>query len=334
MRAGGQAADELSSLLVGATPFARFVAGEACAAAGWWRTMIDGVGGLHGEDASRHRVPELARCVGREVLQAHPLTFAPPRAPKVFDLFPFNGEFGLLELKLAEMGPWVDHFVIVEAARTFTGLPKPLHFAARADEYRSYGDKIIHVVVDAGPDRLGLAWAREFHQRDSAIQGLSGRLAPDDIVLLSDADEIVAPDVLGRFSGEVRILAMRTFKFFFNYEADLERQGLTAAIVRGRLLASNGSSYLRFATRPYARGDRIMDAGWHFTSINTAEGLQAKVRSYSHEEHAHLDRDHWDKVLRKIRDGLRPPGYVRRDLDDQLPAYLQRHREALADFIL
>ena len=334
LRTGGRDAGDLQSLTERATPFARFVAGEACAASGRWRMAIDGFGGLPGEGALRHLGPELARCVGREVLEAHPLTFAPPRPPKVFDVFPFNGEFGMLEFKLAEMGPWVDHFVIVEASRTFTGLPKPLHFAERRDDFSTYGDKIIHVVVDAGPDQLIPAWAREFFQRDSAVEGLCGRLAPDDIVLLSDADEIVDPSVLDRFTGEVRALAMRTFTMFFNYEVDAERQGLTAAIVRARLLASNGCSYLRFGSRPYVRADRIEDAGWHFTSVRTPQDLEAKARSYSHAEHAHLDEDHFTRLLQRIRNGSDPPGFIRHELDEQFPAYLRRNREALAPFIL
>ena len=317
-----------------ATPFARFIAGEACAASGQWRMAIDRFGGLLGAGALRHLGPELARCVGREVLEAHPLTFAPPRAPKVFDLFPFNGEFRMLEFKLAEMSPWVDHFVIVEAARTFTGLPKPLYFAERRDDFRNYADKIIHVVVDAGPDERTPPWAREFFQRDSAIKGLSGVMAPDDIVLLSDADEIVDPGVLGRFSGELRGLAMRTFLMFFNLEADAERHRVKAVMVRARLLASNGCSYLRFASLPYARADRIEAAGWHFSSIKAPEDLEAKARAYSHEEHAHLDRDHFIKMLQKIRSGAESPGFTRQELDGQFPAYLLRNREALAQFIL
>ena len=46
--------------------------------------------------------------------------------PRVFDCFQFYNEFDVLEIRLAELDPLVDHFVIVEATHTHTGKPKPL----------------------------------------------------------------------------------------------------------------------------------------------------------------------------------------------------------------
>ena len=44
------------------------------------------------------------------------------KAPKVFDAFIFsNNEVDMLEIRLKELWPVVDHFLIVEAYKTFTG---------------------------------------------------------------------------------------------------------------------------------------------------------------------------------------------------------------------
>ena len=48
---------------------------------------------------------------------------------KVFDCFPFYDELDLLEIRLNILNDVVDYFVLSEATRTFTGKPKPLHYA-------------------------------------------------------------------------------------------------------------------------------------------------------------------------------------------------------------
>ncbi len=127
---------------------------------------------------------------------------------------------------------------------------------------------------------------------------------------------------------------MRTFQFFFNYEVGAERHRVKTVMARARMLASNGSSCLRIAALAFGRIEKIEAAGWHFSSIKEPEEIAIKMRSYSHEEHAHLDGDYFTEQLRAIRAGIDAQGFVRRELDDQFPAYLRRNRETLANFIL
>ena len=67
--------------------------------------------------------------------------------PKVFDTIIFNDEVDLLLLRLRYMSSYVDHHVIVESAKTFTGRPKRLYY----DEVRNtplfaeYKERITHV---------------------------------------------------------------------------------------------------------------------------------------------------------------------------------------------
>ena len=117
--------------------------------------------------------------------------------PRVFDCFPFFNELDILEIRLAELDPLVDHFVIVEATRTHTGKPKPLYFADNRKRYDRYADKIIHVVVDDLPSGPSDHWGREIFQRQAIVRGL-GDARPDDRIISSDCDEIPKPDVLRR----------------------------------------------------------------------------------------------------------------------------------------
>ena len=310
--------------------------GGACAAGERWRAA-----GVRLEptrkrsDATSEALTELARCVGRDLLSGFRLQFAPPGPRKVFNLFPFNGEFTLLELRLEEMAPFVDRFVIVEAAETHTGRPKPMRFLERQGEFARYADKIVHVPVERFPPHIASAWARDFFQRDNAVRGLSGLCAPDDVVIISDADEIIGPDALARLpEGPLVGADLRTFGYFFNYEIVYGRPRIKAAFARAALLAEHGCSWLRVGAPRYFGHTYVPRAGWHFTSIADAAGLERKFQSSSHEEHGHLDRSHFEAVLARIRrDGL-GPDYVRRELDEGFPAALRRRQAALASLLL
>jgi hypothetical protein len=277
----------------------------------------------------------LARCTGQDLLSRFELRFAPPGPPRIFNLSPFNNEFDQLEMKLEEMAPWVDRFVIVEACRTFTGRAKPLHFLENRDRFSRFADKIIHVPLTDYPDWANAAWQRDFFQRDSAVRGLSGVCAPDDLVIISDTDEIVRKEAAARaihhdlVGGETR-----TFAYFFNCEKLSSEPKVKPAFVRAGLLARHGSSYLRLGAGRHLRRRAIRDAGWHFTSIADAAGLADKCRSWAHTEWSHLDQDYFEKLLDKLNRGKLGETYVRRDLDDDMPSYLLRNRERLASLLL
>lgn len=87
-------------------------------------------------------------------------------------------------------------FVLVEATTTFSGEPKPLYFAEARARFARWADKIVHVVVDDMPKGAD-AWDAERFQRDACVRGIE-TAAPDDLILLSDVDEIPKPEVLAR----------------------------------------------------------------------------------------------------------------------------------------
>ena len=309
---------------------------EACAATGQWAAAVARfmlVPGGHG--VLPENLSELARCVGRRYGPERALQFrAPSGGRRVFDLFPYNGELLALKIKLDETAPWIEKFVIVEARKTFSGMDKPLYYLEHKAELEAYADKIIHVVVDGSPPELTSAWAREFHQRDSAVLGLSGLCAPDDLVLISDVDEILRREAVEAFDGVAASAELRTFRMFLNCEVVRETRPRKTAMVRARLLADNGSNYLRLALARHHRRYSVRNAGWHFTSVNDAEVLEVKFRSYSHEENAHLDRLALERRLGRMRAGRLKADQFRREIDDSFPSYIRRNRDALARFIL
>ncbi len=107
----------------------------------------------------------------------------------IYDCFLFFNEIQLLRLRLAELSPVVERFVLVEATRSFTGHPKPLHFENNRHLFEEHLEKICHIVVDDLPAKYESAWDMEAHQRNAILRGLT-EANPDDIIAISDVDEI------------------------------------------------------------------------------------------------------------------------------------------------
>ena len=280
---------------------------------------------------------ELARFVGRDVLHRHPLAFAPPGPRRrVFDVFIFNSEVRLLKLKLHAMADFVDRFVLVEARHTFTGQPKPLTFKRRRAEFAEFEGKIVHVVVDEFPAHVRHPWSREFHQRDVGIRGLSGLCAEDDLVIISDADEVVSPGQVLGFQGAYARLGMERARYFLNYREALEgeAQNEASSLWRAGYLSSLGLSYARNVLRFDKKAPRVNDAGWHFTSVSDAAGIAAKMGSTAHQEHSRVKAKSVAASLARMRAGELEPGWERCDLDDRFPAWLRENREQFADLLL
>lgn len=234
---------------------------------------------------------------------------------RVFDGFTFYNELDLLEIRLGELAHLVDRFIIVEATHTFSGDPKPLHFAEHRERYKPWLDKIEHIVVEMPRSLLGPAsrpWARERYQRDQITRGLAGA-APADAVLISDVDEIPKPAVLeAALTGLSFRNSLVVFEATeFNYTLDLYHP--TVRWRRGPRLAARGlivspEAFRRHRIPVSKRLDRLgldwlaqrartalilgrsvgaavlPEAAWHFTYLGGHRQFASKIAAFSHQE--------------------------------------------------
>lgn len=119
---------------------------------------------------------------------------------KVYDCFTFYNEFELLELRLKSLWDMVDYFVLVEADKNHTNKPKPFYFAERKDKFKEFLPKIRHILLKVNIEYKGVGdWSIENGQRNGILYGLQDA-APDDLIFISDVDEIPAPDILQRIN--------------------------------------------------------------------------------------------------------------------------------------
>ncbi len=203
---------------------------------------------------------------------------------RIFDCFCFFNELDMLDLRLSELHEFVDYFVLVEATFTHTGEPKPLHFADNRARFSRYEDKIIHIVVDDDPG--GFAWRREGHQRDAILRGLT-KCKNEDMIIISDADEILRPSTLtflSELSEETdQLIApeLDLYMYFLNLKAP--ESWLSVASAPYHLMKRIGANAARYLPKSDL-GQRVPNAGWHFTWVGGAERFLTKMRSFAHEE--------------------------------------------------
>jgi hypothetical protein len=215
---------------------------------------------------------------------------------KVYDAFLFSGEFDLLYLRVSELDPIVDYFVVVEATRTFQGHPRDVVPLEKDLRLAPYLHKLRHIVLDDLP-RDTTPWVVEFAQRNALKQGVASA-APTDLVILSDVDEIPNPRAVqqaaSRPSGEILSLDMRFFYYGFNWEHPTRWD--RARIVRAKLLDFVSPQELRSCPYPDAA---LAHGGWHLSYFykrkEIVEQIKSKARSFSHREYStdkYLD-DHY-----------------------------------------
>jgi beta-1,4-mannosyl-glycoprotein beta-1,4-N-acetylglucosaminyltransferase len=200
----------------------------------------------------------------------------------IVDCFPFFEEFDVLELRMRTLEDVVDRWVIVESPFTFRGAPKSMHLHERPDLLARWRDRVTLLAYREPPGDH--SWENERRQRDYVKFGLAG-CALDDLILLSDCDEIPDPALAGTRPHAHLLLAHR----MVNAEGYLNRLSLagercrlgTRAFVYRDLAAVGELGNLRHL--PFDDFDYV-DSGWHFTSLGGSRVLDRKIAAYSHAE--------------------------------------------------
>lgn len=252
--------------------------------------------------------------------------------PKVLDTFLFFNELDILELRLNELYDVVDYFILLESNKTFVGKPKPYYFEENKDRFAKFGSKIINIKLNI-PDELNLSpWDMEAYQRDelfSAVQSLveKGAASDNDIIILSDVDEIPKPSAIINYdaSNGMSTMNQNLYYYYVNCLSDLPWHGSRIAAwsdikdISATQLRKNNSLPV------------INDGGWHFSFTGSIDNMVAKIGAYSHQE---FNNDYFtnpEKIRQKIDSCQdifeRPINFKIIDIDNTLPKYIVDNEE-------
>jgi len=200
------------------------------------------------------------------------------RPPCIFDCFPFNNEFEILERRLSELYDTVDRFIIVEATRTHGNIPKPLNFNNNLHRFQKWLDKITYIVVDDYPQTD--SWSIERHQRDAIMRGL-GQCQSNDIIIISDCDEIPSIEAIKSYDPDMKIRSLKMDLFYYNEKTKAKDPWTEAKILPFWQLKEKTPCGAR-----YTHCESIENGGKHLSYFGCSDDVEKNI----------------DRIIKKIED--------------------------------
>jgi beta-1,4-mannosyl-glycoprotein beta-1,4-N-acetylglucosaminyltransferase len=216
----------------------------------------------------------------------------------IIDVITFNGELDTLEIRLNILSPFVDKFIIVEATETFSRHPKELTFLENRERFVPWLEKIKYFVIDDFKDKVVLDmayasdntgnkethWIYEFVQKEKIKDALKG-LDDNDIVFVSDCDEIWNPDVLSKVTDDKVYKPKQdlTYIYYLNNRTSENWTYFTGTIVtKYKNIKDTCLNHLR--THSKNNYTSIENGGWHFNALS---GADKKIDSFKHPVYTH-----------------------------------------------
>lgn len=228
---------------------------------------------------------------------------------QIIDTFIFNGEFDMLDIRLMTMWEVVDYFVIVESSVAFSGKPKTLHFTEHKEKYAKFASKIHHYLYEFSSHE-NTSWEREHGVRNGlwnterALKGLP--LSDGDVILVSDADEIIEPHVLQLMKscdGFPSLVGFHLKFFYYSFEYHMMKQNWNKP--RGIVYNSKETLPSSEIARNKKEVNGIHNGGWHCSyCFAHVEDFVNKLKTFSHTELDQPEYTSHENVVKSVRDGI------------------------------
>ena len=225
---------------------------------------------------------------------------------KIYDCTTFYSEHMMLDARFHILDKHVEKFIVTEATYSHSGKKKELNF--NIDNFPKFKDKIIYLVIDKEPNDLIKEEVTDSIKRLNSIkrielsydymQNAIENIAEDDLVILSDNDEI--PNLNSKqFQSCTRnvILFKQLFFYYkFNLHYDLMPWFGSKACKKKSLKSFSWLNNLKAKKYPFWRIDTyfsknklnnleiIEDGGWHFTNLKSPEDLFEKFKNFGHHD--------------------------------------------------
>jgi beta-1,4-mannosyl-glycoprotein beta-1,4-N-acetylglucosaminyltransferase len=200
----------------------------------------------------------------------------------------YNGEIDMLNFRLHELNDFVDYFIITECVYTFKGDKKELQFPKIESSLSAFKNKIIYLpnsTLYSSTD----AWANEIGQRKHLQVGLQN-LNDNDLVLLSDVDEIPDTNVLKQIRGANLRGQYKFLQHFYYYNIKCRCKGLWSGTVITDAITFKtiGSDMQQLRDSRFVIADITLNGGvtgWHFSYFGNIQAIIKKIKSFSHQEY-------------------------------------------------
>lgn len=246
----------------------------------------------------------------------------------IYDCFMYAGEQTLLDIRYQELAAkWDDiQMVAIEGLYTFTG------------QMRDPGDYPRGRMLERGlfSDTPSVdPWLNERLQRNYAWYFLKSMfpMKDEDIVIISDIDEIPRRHVILQYKPEFGICSLVMDQMYFYLNALASRQTWKhPKIMTWKDLRASSADRIR--NQGTALG--MLDAGHHFSYVGGESAIIEKLKSFSHQEPRVQALANHAALFRKINCLESPWSTDTLQIieSSELPVYIQRNPDDLQGYVL
>jgi len=267
----------------------------------------------------------------------------------IYDCFSYWDEDLLLDLRLNILNNFVDYFVIVEGNKTWQNNPKKLRF--NIEKFKKFEKKIIYIPVEDMPDGDD-PYIRENFQRNCISRGIKNS-KNDDLIVISDLDEIPNPNLINNFKTSMRYAVFKQKHFYYkiNLLSNNNPNWFGSRIcVKKYLKSPQWLRDLKFKKRPFWRIDKIRlnnifdNGGWHFCNLKLPSELLYKYNNLCETndpyhfkekiEQKYLDINEIKKRIDLGQDIIgRNDTFQKIEIDNTFPDYINENKSMYKDWI-
>jgi beta-1,4-mannosyl-glycoprotein beta-1,4-N-acetylglucosaminyltransferase len=287
---------------------------------------------------------------------------------KVFDQFRFFNEFEILEMRLEILWDYVDKFIITESRFTHSGIPKELNFNNNIILYSKYKYKIIYNVIEDIPKNFtsftikkpyslnfskidpnsnqpfilnSLSYQREAYERDRQVQGIlsldAATISDDDILILSDIDEIPNPKIFNStdWIEANKVYACNQRAYLYKLNLLYQENWTGSRIFRMSYLKSGEKSFheIHAYTKDYLL---IKEGGWHFSWMGGTDRFLEKIAAMPESDtfNTKETRERAEYIIDNKLDPLgRKLTLSKVEIDQSFPRYVLENKEKYGKMI-
>ena len=269
---------------------------------------------------------------------------------KLIDCFMFFDEDLILEIRLNTLSNIVDKFVIGEATRDHAGREKKLNFDIK--KFSKFKDKIEYLIIDDLPVDVTSKkqnWhknhIRDQYQRNALARGYKN-CQPDDLIMISDIDEIPNPKKIEEFNIQNKYACFLQK----NYQSKINLLNITDGLWPGTKICQkknlrspqwlrNIKTKKKSFWKIFKKNIQVINnGGWHFSFLKNPESIKKKIMSYSHQEYNKEEFTNVKLIKEKISLGQdlfqRKISYKKIDIDETFPDYIVSNKKMFKDWIL
>jgi len=264
----------------------------------------------------------------------------------IYDCFQYFNEDHIVDLRLNILDKYVDYFVISESTKNHQGKDKKINF--KIENFPKFKNKIIFLKANY-KDKIDFKNHKggesivEQHQRNCLIEGLKDA-KPDDLIILSDSDEIPDLEKLKYMNKNKKFIAFshKMFSYKLNLQNLDESNWIGSRITKKKNIKSmQDLRNLKFKKFPFWRLDKrnlqIIEGGWHFSYLNSPEQILNKIRSFSHGEFNNQKislKDIEEKISRNEDIFDRGFKLKKVEIDTSYPSYIINNVEKYSEWII